>query len=38
MDSYINELEQRFVNHNIEFNNFQSLFDTEENEDINIIN
>jgi len=33
MDSYITELEQRFVNHKIELNNFQSLFDTEENED-----
>jgi len=33
MDSYITELEQRFVNHKIKLNNFQSLFDTEENED-----
>lgn len=33
MDSYITELEQRFVNHKIKLNNFQSLFDAEENED-----
>jgi len=33
MDSYITELEQRFVNHKIKLNNFQSLFDTEEDED-----
>lgn len=33
MDSHITELEQRFVNHKIKINNFQSLFDTEENED-----
>ncbi|XP_050540317.1 uncharacterized protein LOC126904955 [Daktulosphaira vitifoliae] len=33
MDSYVTELEQRFANHKIKFNNFQSLFDSEENED-----
>lgn len=33
MDSYITELEQRFANHKIKFNNFQSLFDSEEHED-----
>ncbi|XP_026816181.1 52 kDa repressor of the inhibitor of the protein kinase-like [Rhopalosiphum maidis] len=33
MDSYITKHEQRFVNHKIKLNNFQSLFDTEENED-----
>jgi len=32
-NAYINELEQRFVNHKITSNYFQSLFDSEENED-----
>lgn len=33
MDSYINGLEKRFVHHKIILNNFQSLFESEENED-----